>query len=226
MAKPLIVFDLDGTLIDSQRDLAESANELLANHDRGPLPTGEIGAMVGDGARLLIARALRRAGLEIDLGAALAEFFEIYGRRLLNHTRPYPGVGDLLDGLAPRAALALLTNKPERFIPPILDAFGMTGHFMAVIGGDSVYPRKPDPASLRHLMSLARAEPATSLMVGDSMVDVETARRARARMCVALYGFGQSRGDLTLAGDELLAESPAHLRPVLEAFLSDSCPTI
>ena len=220
MPSSLIVFDLDGTLIDSRRDLADSANELLAAHGHGPLPVEEIGAMVGDGARLLIARTLRRAGLDIDVAAALQQFFDIYDRRLLVHTTLYPGVADLLARASALAQLAVLTNKPSRFNPPILHALGIADRFAEVIGGDDPrFPRKPDPASTQHLMRQAGVDAGATLFVGDSMVDVETARRAGVRMCVATYGFGQTRGDMALAGDELIAAGPEDLSPIVEDFV-------
>ncbi len=207
----LIAFDLDGTLIDSLRDLAESGNEMLGTYGAAPLEVETVAGMVGEGARVLVRRVLAAAGLGPDESEALARFREIYDRRLLIHTRPYPGVPEMVRELADRATLAVLTNKPEAPSRRLLEAFGLASHFPMVIGGDSGFPRKPDPGGLRHLITQSGSDAASAAFVGDSMIDVETARHAGVRMCVALYGFGQARGALTLAGDELLAEGPADI---------------
>jgi phosphoglycolate phosphatase len=198
----LIVFDLDGTLIDSRLDLAESTNEMLSGYGARPLPVDAVAAMVGEGARVLVARALGAAGLDPDEPDALRRFREIYDRRLLIHTRPYDGIEEVVSQMAERHPLAVLTNKPEAPSRRLLDAFGLARHFRRVIGGDSGPARKPDPAGLHVLMGEFGAMPAATWLVGDSMIDVETARRAGVRMCVALYGFGQLRGELVLDGSE------------------------
>jgi len=105
MPPPLLVFDLDGTLIDSRRDLADSTNELLAAHGAPPLPLEAVAGFVGDGARVLVERALTASGLALDLDRALADFLAIYDRRLLVHTRPYPGIVTALERVAVRAAI-------------------------------------------------------------------------------------------------------------------------
>lgn len=207
----LIVFDLDGTLIDSQRDLAESTNEMLASFGGRALPLDAVAGMVGEGARLLVTRALAAAGLDSNVDEALARFRAIYDRRLTLHTRPYPGVPDMVRDLAGHARLSVLTNKPEAPARRLLDAFDLTPHIEDVIGGDSGFARKPDPAGLQHLIEAGGGDASATVFVGDSMIDIETARRARVRMCVALYGFGNLRGDLTLSGEELLARQPGDI---------------
>ncbi len=198
----LIVFDLDGTLIDSRLDLAESTNEMLSEYGATPLPVDAVAAMVGEGAKVLVARALGAAGLDPDDPDALRRFREIYDRRLLVHTRPYDGIEEVVSRMAERHPLAVLTNKPEAPSRRLLDAFGLARHFRRVIGGDSGPARKPDPAGLHALMAEFGASPPATWLVGDSMIDVQTARRAGVRMCVALYGFGQLRGELVLDGSE------------------------
>jgi phosphoglycolate phosphatase len=209
MPPSVIVFDLDGTLVDSQRDLAESTNEMLESHGGRALPLDVVTGMVGEGAKLLVARALEASRLAPDLDEALARFRAIYDRRLLLHTRPYPGVPEMLRDLAPHARLSVLTNKPEAPARRLLEAFALAPHISDVVGGDSGFARKPDPAGLQHLIAAGGSEAGSTVFVGDSMIDIETARRSGVRMCVALYGFGNLRGDLVLAGDELLAERPA-----------------
>ncbi len=207
----LIVFDLDGTLIDSQRDLAESTNEMLESYGGRALPLDAVAGMVGEGAKLLVTRALSAVGLDPNVDEALARFRAIYDRRLTVHTRPYPGVREMIRDLAGHARLSVLTNKPEASARRLLAAFDLTPHIAAVVGGDSGFARKPDPAGLQHLIESGGGDTAATLFVGDSMIDVETARRAGVRLCVALYGFGNLRGDLTLNGEELLARQPGDI---------------
>lgn len=202
----LVVFDLDGTLVDSRHDLAASTNDVLAGLGAGPLPVDVVEQMVGDGARTLVHRALVRAGCDADLDTALAEFHRCYGLRLLETTRPYEGIAEVLQSLA-GTRLAVLTNKPGEPTRRLLDHFGWTGTFDRVIGGDGPFPRKPDPAGLIDLMRTCGAEPGETMMVGDSMVDVDVARQAGTHICVAAYGFGAARGDLSLRGDELIANA-------------------
>jgi phosphoglycolate phosphatase len=215
--KHLIAFDLDGTLVDSRLDLAGSANTLLEELGATPLPVDQVVGMVGEGARILVARVLLAAGVTFDVDAALERFLAIYDRQLVNHTRLYPGVRDTLRAIEGRAALALLTNKPGHHTERLLAALGVRGFFFEVIGGDSSWPRKPDPSALEYLIAASGATPATTIMVGDSMVDVETARRAAARMCIARYGFG--RFDDMPAG-ALVAAEASDLAPLLLSALA------
>src|SRR5438552_526984 len=108
---PLVVFDLDGTLVDSRRDLAESVNQLIVDRGRPPLPEASVGHMAGAGAAVLVQRAFAAAGLAADPDAVV-QFLAIYNQRLLKYTRPYPGIVDVLDRLARQTLLAVLTNKP------------------------------------------------------------------------------------------------------------------
>jgi phosphoglycolate phosphatase len=187
----LIVFDLDGTLVDSRRDIAESANALLEACGARPLPEETIGRMVGDGAATLVARAFAAAGIERPTDA-LDRFLAIYDTRLLKHTRPYPQMPEVLETLGARTPLALLTNKPLGATRSILAGLGLARHFddEAIVGGDGPFARKPDPAGLRHLLAQAGVSPSVTLLVGDSIVDWRAARNASTRLCLARYGFG------------------------------------
>jgi phosphoglycolate phosphatase len=213
----LIVFDLDGTLIDSRRDLAESTNEMLATYGARALPIDQVAMMVGEGARKLVERALEASGLDAAEPEALARFRQIYDRRLLFHTKPYDGVPDMLEAARALGPLAVLTNKPDEPTRRLLDAFGLAQHFRHVIGGDADHARKPDPSGLQALMAECESTPAATWLVGDSMIDVETARRAGTRMCVALYGFGHLRGELVLDGSEATARTPAEVTTILRS---------
>ena len=186
----LVVFDLDGTLIDSRRDIAESANAVLEECGCQPHPEEVIGGMVGDGAAMLIARAFAAASQPAPPDA-LDRFLRVYGARLLRFTRPYPGIAEMLEHLLPRATLAVLTNKPLAATRTILEQLDLARFFGdRVLGGDGPLPRKPDPAGLIQLMARAGASGARTLMVGDSLVDLHTAKAAGASACLARYGFG------------------------------------
>jgi phosphoglycolate phosphatase len=187
----LFVFDLDGTLIDSRRDLANATNTLLVECGAAPLGEDRIGRMVGDGAGTLVARAFEASGVARP-SDALPRFLAIYEQHLLDYTRPYPGVPDVLETLAARATLALLTNKPLASTRRILEGLDLMRHFDdgAIVGGDGAFPRKPDPAGLRHLIARSGADAASTLMVGDSVIDWRTARAAATMICLARYGFG------------------------------------
>jgi len=214
----LIVFDLDGTLVDSKRDLAESANRLLEECGGLALTEEAIGGMVGNGAPVLVARAFEAAGIPAPPDA-VARFLEIYDDRLLTHTRLYPYVAEMLAGLASRAALAVLTNKPLAATRAILAGLDLARYFAndAVLGGDGPFPRKPDPGGLRHLASRVQVPTAETLLVGDSLVDFTTARNAAARVCLARYGFGFAGFPLAEVGpDDLIIDAPADLLTLLE----------
>jgi phosphoglycolate phosphatase len=187
----LIVFDLDGTLIDSRRDLADSANALLESCGAGALSEEAIGRMVGDGAATLVARVFEASGLERPADA-LERYLALYDERLLNHTRPYPGMAQVLEVLGLRVRLAVLTNKPLAATRRILAGLDLARHFAedAVVGGDGPFPRKPDPAGLRHLIAEAKVPVESTLLVGDSVIDWRTARAALTPVCLARYGFG------------------------------------
>ena len=214
----LAVFDLDGTLVDSRRDLAESANCLITELGGAPLPEDAIGRMVGEGAAVLVDRVLRAAGLEAR-DDALRRFLALYADRLLNHTRPYDGIADAVAAARRDARVAVLTNKPAHATERVLEGLGLRALFEDVIGGDTQWPRKPDPASLQHLMQRAGATPATTLLVGDSAIDHETALRAGARCCLARYGFGfDTFPPDRLTGAEWVVSTPAELPDVFREF--------
>jgi phosphoglycolate phosphatase len=187
----LVVFDLDGTLIDSRRDLANAVNVLLVECGASALPEEQVGRMVGDGAATLVARAFEAAAVERPADA-LPRFLAIYAAHLTDHTRPYAGIPTVLASLHERATLAVLTNKPTASTRLILDRLDLARYFDRdrVLGGDGPFPRKPDPAGLHALMRGASADGGNTLLVGDSIIDWNTARAAGAHICIARYGFG------------------------------------
>jgi phosphoglycolate phosphatase len=209
----LIVFDLDGTLIDSRRDLADAANALLESCGGAPLSEAQIGRMIGDGAATLVERVFEASGLERPADA-LERYLRFYDQRLLNHTRPYPGMAEVLDLLGARASLAVLTNKPLTATRRILAGLDLARHFSehAVLGGDGPFPRKPDPAGLRHLSAREHVPAESTLLVGDSPIDWRTARAASTPVCLASYGFGfEGFARQELGPSDRIIDAPADL---------------
>jgi phosphoglycolate phosphatase len=186
----LIVFDLDGTLVDSQRDLANSANALVLELGGRPLPDPDVVAMVGEGAAVLVRRVLTAAGLDPETKDALPRFLALYDERLVEHTLPYERIAEVLEQLRPMAPLAVLTNKPQRVSDRLLAALDLSRHFTHVVGGDTALGRKPDPAGLLRLCAGAGTPPSEAVLVGDSPIDLETARRAGTQIVLTSYGFG------------------------------------
>ncbi len=203
MTKTLIVFDLDGTLVDSSLDLAAAVNGTLERLAPGtpPLPIDVVRSYIGEGAGRLVSRSLERAGLRVAPEAALQVFLEVYASCLLDNTRAYPGVETAIRGLRGRT-LAVLTNKPGGFSRTILAGLGLLQPFAAVVGGDEMPARKPDPAALLLLMQRFSASPDQTLFVGDSAVDVHTARAAGVEVVGLRYGLDPA--GLVAAGPDLL----------------------
>lgn len=214
----LIAFDLDGTLIDSSRDLAESVNELLTALGAPPLPHADITRMIGEGAKVLVRRALAAADIPED-AEAIGRFLDIYDRRLLNHTLPYAGIIDVVRAARKYARVAVLTNKPLEPSEKVLAGLGMRGLFDDVIGGGGPYPRKPDPSALIALMQRAHATPDKTLMVGDSRIDYETARSAAARCCLVTYGFSSDTFTDIAVPDAWRVSDAAGLAEVIARFV-------
>ncbi|HUQ89659.1 MAG TPA: HAD-IA family hydrolase [Vicinamibacterales bacterium] len=187
----IIALDLDGTLIDSARDIAESISEMLQDYGAAPLPMTDVVQMVGEGAPLLVRRALKQSGLSAPADEALSRFMSIYDRRLMDHTIPYDGVAESLSLALQRGPLAVLTNKPLGPSIGILEALGLRGFFSRIIGGDGEYGRKPDPAGLLALQALAPGD--RIVMVGDSPADWKVAEAAAVPFVFARYGFGASK---------------------------------
>lgn len=211
----LVVFDLDGTLVDSGRDLATAVNRMLAWCGAAPLTEEAVVDMVGDGASVLVRRALTAAGLDPSYPGAYQRFLDEYDACLVESTRPYDGIPDALAAVAPGRSLAVLTNKPADATRRILEVLDLRKHFSAVLGAGPEFARKPDPAGLLHLIESASATPDRTLLVGDSPVDLETARRAGTHLCLARYGFGFRFDAADFRGDELFIDTPKELVGIL-----------
>lgn len=186
----LLIFDLDGTLIDSRLDLANAVNATRRHMGMEPLSNERVYTYVGNGAPVLIRRALGDQATEPQIQEALEFFLEYYGAHDLDYTTLYPGVQEALDRF--RAAgkqMAVLTNKPVRMTRHIVEGLGVGGHFFRVYGGNSFEFKKPDPIGVHTLIAEAGVAREKALMVGDSSVDVNTARNAGIQCCGVTYGF-------------------------------------
>jgi len=203
-----VVYDLDGTLIDSRDDLADSVNAMLGRLGLPEREPGVISGFIGEGAERLIRRSLGPSH-EGRYPEAAPIWLAEYKKRLLARTRLYPGVDELLR--APPASRAVLTNKPGDFAREILRGLGVAGAFGAVIGGDEA-PRKPAPDGLLRICAALGVAPERTLFVGDSAVDLATARAAGVRVCAVTWGFGERAA---LASADYLCETPGSLAALL-----------
>lgn len=209
-----IVFDLDGTLVDSLLDLSAAVNHVRRVFGLGELPPDTVSGYVGEGARRLVERALG-APHQHRLDDGLRLFMEFYGEHLLDHTRPYPGIVDMLSALATgQLTLSVLSNKPAAMSRAILDGLGLSAYFRTVLGGDSLPSRKPDPGGLEYLRALAQTATDRMLVVGDSLIDLRTAQAAGCAFCGVAWGFGHAA--LSAAGAQPIIDHPLDLLAVVE----------
>jgi phosphoglycolate phosphatase len=213
----LILFDLDGTLIDSEQDLANSVNAMLRHFGRKELPLEVIDTYIGDGAPMLIRRALGDPAHAAFVQEALNYFLLYYREHKLATTLPYVGIPEALlqmgclDGIARR--MAVLTNKPVRASRDILSGLGLSRFFFQTYGGNSFETKKPDPLGAQTLMREAGAGPEETVMVGDSEVDVLTARNANLWSVGVTYGFAPQ--GLERTHPDILVDTPEELAQAL-----------
>jgi phosphoglycolate phosphatase len=187
----LLVFDLDGTLIDSKEDLSAAVNVAIGSFGIPPLPHELIYGYIGDGATALIRKSLPGDKLEL-LPDTLERFLSYYARHLLDTTRPYPGVTDALRKWSGKYRMAILTNKPLKMTEAILDGLSLSRYFPVVRGADSFPTKKPDPQGLLRIIGEAGVSPKETVMVGDARNDVLAGRAAGAITCGVMYGLGVS----------------------------------
>jgi len=190
MAPSLIVFDLDGTLVDSLGDLHRALSLTLADCGCPPLTPLQVRAMVGDGVEVLVARALDATGCTVDRAAALQRYLAHYTADPTGRTRVYPGVRATLEALQRQGAqLAILTNKLARSTQLVLEGLDLARYFARVVSGDSLTFRKPDPRALLEVVAGFGVQPGQTLMVGDSEVDAATAQAAGVPFVLMTYGY-------------------------------------
>jgi phosphoglycolate phosphatase len=208
----LLIFDLDGTLIDSRLDLVHSVNATLDHLGRAPLAHETIESYVGNGVAALIHRALGPGATEEEAQRGQEFFLSYYREHMLDNTVLYAGVLDALDALGDRS-MAVLTNKPVRFSEEILKGLDVARYFKFVYGGNSFSCKKPDPIGVNTLLRDLSALPNEAMMVGDSGVDVRTARNASIWSCGVTYGLGleSMRSDPPDLMLDTLADLPLHL---------------
>jgi phosphoglycolate phosphatase len=226
MSRRALLFDLDGTLVDSSGDLATAVNRVRAEHDLPPHSVACVQTMVGEGGRILLRRALPellaalpepRAGALVEI--LFASFLAHYDAVCLETTRLYPGLHELLGEWAARLPVAIVTNKPERLSRKIVEGLGIGDRFVGLVGGDTLATRKPDPAGILALceqLDLA-PDPEQVLLVGDSHIDAEAAARAGVAWGRVLWGYGQPHG-LERYTPVFLATSAAELSAGLERW--------
>lgn len=207
MTKPFdgwtIVFDLDGTLVNTAPDLLEALNHVLTNADLAPVPLDSIETMIGQGARAMITKGLESHGIapsEEDLDAFLTQFLDYYAGNIADHSHPFEGVAEALNTLADRGAtLAVCTNKKQDLSDQLLNELGLTEHFAAIVGSDSVPSRKPDGDHILRTVTAAGGVSGKAVMVGDSRTDERAARDAGLPFIFVPFGYEQ--------------ETPEQLRP-------------
>jgi phosphoglycolate phosphatase len=203
----LIIFDLDGTLVDSAPDICRSLNAVLAAHGLEGVNADAVRGALGEGQRAMIERMLTRVGGSLALADIVQkQFRERYDRDLILDTAPYPGVRETLAAVHPDVMQAIASNKPGGWTRRIAEALGFTAHMRAVIGGDEVSARKPNPAILLEICRRLDVPPERTLSVGDSPIDLQAARAAG--MPVALFRHGYGSADLAAAAGPRAAADP------------------
>jgi phosphoglycolate phosphatase len=210
----VVIFDFDGTLADTWRDLAAALNRTLADAGLAPVEGPQVKAWIGDGALKLLANALpelERAPERLE--SHYERFRAHYDRCCLDTTDLYPGMAQCLETLSGET-LAVLSNKPVRFLHRIIDGLGLKSVFGAVLGGDTLAIRKPDPAVLVHVLERLGSRDAEVWMIGDSAIDVETGRAAGARTIGCGWGL-RGHEELRAAGAEFLLEHPREIAPIV-----------
>ena len=208
-----LIFDLDGTLIDSKQDLIRSVNAMLMETGREPLHEDTISGYIGHGAPTLVGRALGNGATEEQRERALKFFLAHYEEHKLDSTCAYPGVAAALEELR-GFSMAVLTNKPVRVSKRILEGLGLAKYFRAVYGGNSFETKKPDPLGAKKILEEFGAAPGEAMMVGDSEVDVQTARNAGTLAAAVNYGFGTHDREAYPA--DIYLDRLTELRPLLK----------
>lgn len=207
----LCVFDLDGTLINSLTDLAESTNYALSKNGFDIYPVDKYKYLVGDGVQMLMKRALNMSGTPEMEAALLKDFNEYYNRHYSDHTTAYDGINELLSAIAQRGiACAVLSNKPDNFVKIIVNKIFADFKFAWIQGKTEKFPPKPDPSSLKFILNKLNVNTNDVLYAGDSDVDVKTGKNAGVKTCGVLWGF-RTREELETAGADNIASVPSDI---------------
>ena len=210
----LVIFDFDGTLADSARDIATALNQTLRDAGLGAVPESQVRAWIGNGVLALLEQAVGAGERSPERIAALYGRFRVhYERCCLDTTTLYPGMAECLARLAGHP-LAILSNKPGYFLDRIVGGLGLAGRFVAVVGGDATPVKKPDPAAIDYVVRAAGPPPDEVWMVGDSAIDVATGRAAGARTIGCAWGL-RGCDELRAAGADFLVEHPAEIPPIV-----------
>jgi phosphoglycolate phosphatase len=208
----LLVFDLDGTLVDSKQDLALSVNAMRKEMGLAPLSLDLIASYVGHGVNLLVRRSLGSHATSENVEKGLAFFLAYYRDHMLDNTAPYPGVAEALEQLDGHK-MAILTNKPVIFSREMMTRLGFAPYFAYIYGGNSFPQKKPDPIGLQRLMADLQISARETLMIGDSDTDVLTGRNAGVLTCGVTYGFGAHT--LEQVSPDLVIDDLRELPPLL-----------
>jgi phosphoglycolate phosphatase len=210
-----LIFDLDGTLVDSLPGIAASLNRALATLDRSPHPVAKVRSFVGDGSRVLCQRALGGVGSDADVDALEATFKADYSRTWREGTTVFPGISELLTDLAAAGHfLAVLSNKPHPFTTEIVELLFPGIPFARVLGQHPGLACKPDPAGALEIVAASNLPAEAFTVIGDSTMDLETARRANMRSIAVTWGYQDAH---VLTGADAMAGDPAALKRVLSA---------
>ena len=203
----LVVFDLDGTLVDSASDIAEAVNRTLVDWSLPRVEEPVIRGWIGDGARALVTSAFAHAGKSIDLDEVMPGFMVHYADCLLLYPTVYPGVVETLQSLRDAGIpVAICTNKPERFVRPLLDALELGQYFECIVGGDTLPERKPSAVPLLHVVDHFGVQPSQCLMVGDSATDLQTAAAANVPMALVTYGYLRGMDPHSVPGVRVISD--------------------
>lgn len=229
MEKPGLIFDLDGTLLDSSPDLALAVNSMLREYNLPEISHEQVTEFIGDGTPKLAERALRTAGvLESMDDPAFDEYFDTllihYERNLANKTRLYPGVREVLDDLKGHP-MAVVTNKPSQFTRPVLEAFDLDSYFLFMAGGDRYDRKKPDPYPLLQALQSLECSPEEAVMIGDGDTDIEAGKTAGTTTVAVLYGNRSPEVLTALNPDytiEKFTELPAIIRSLKNSLVEDT----
>ena len=195
MADPTIVFDLDGTLVDTAPDLIDTLNVVFAREGLPPVAYATARDLIGGGARMMIARGIEAEGRALaagDLDRLFGEFIAYYTDHIADRSRPFPGVTEALDALAGQGyRFAVCTNKLERLSLLLLQKLGLSERFAAICGQDTFGVQKPDPAVFRRTVAAAGGETQRAIMIGDSLTDIRTARAAEVPIIAVDFGYSE-----------------------------------